>query len=408
MYKRLGPVLFLVFLSFAPLLPAAEPESPLDVFERVWQVAKENVFPDALEARFTDEKHAELVAHATESADIYDLAPAINRFLSSLDVSHTRFLTDHDIDYYVYRSLFTTLEPNRPLVRHIGAQFTESGGEFVVREVFDAYPAAHAGLRRGDVIEKAEGKPFSPWSAFNSTDANPVRLVVRRDDQVLVVPVRPVNENPHQSLFRAMRLGYRTIVVDAGSIGYVRLWTGTHNEILEAFRSIVLEEFIDHDGLILDLRGGFGGAWHDYLDPFFPDRSDYFVPTTVDRTGRASNPPEPRVNPVYFAGPLVVLINEGTRSGKEALAYQFKKTGRATLVGTATAGAFTGGMGIFADEDRPYLLYLAVNETLLDGRRIEGVGVNPDIEIRYPLRSSPESDPQFAAAIERVAGQIAE
>ena len=87
------------------------------------------------------------------------------------------------------------------------------------------------------------------------------------------------------------------------------------------------------------------------------------------------------MNNEAYSGPMAVLINAGTRSGKEALAYQFVKTGRATVIGTTTAGAFSGGMGIFAQRDAGYVLYLAVLEMRLDDRVIEGVGVAPHIEV---------------------------
>ncbi len=82
-----------------------------------------------------------------------------------------------------------------------------------------------------------------------------------------------------------------------------------------------------------------------------------------------------------YTGPMSVLINSGTRSGKEALAYQFAKTRRATVIGTTSAGAFTGGKGVFAERDVDYLLYLAVLEIRLDDRTIEGVGVAPHIRV---------------------------
>ena len=89
-----------------------------------------------------------------------------------------------------------------------------------------------------------------------------------------------------------------------------------------------------------------------------------------------------------------MLINGGTRSGKESLAWQFKRSGRARLFGTTTEGAFTAGRGIFADRNAPYMLYLSVAEYQLDDTKIEGVGVAPDVEVErtgaddLPLRAA--------------------
>ena len=148
---------------------------------------------------------------------------------------------------------------------------------------------------------------------------------------------------------------------------------------------------------MLDLRDGYGGAWWEYLDPFFSDRSGYFKSASHSSdVVWGDSGPDPRANDGYWDGPLVVLINDGTRSGKESLAYQFKRSGRAQLIGSTTAGAFTAGYGGHADRDGSYLLYLSVAEMVLDGNRIEGIGVNPDVVVP----DSPGRDAPLATALE--------
>lgn len=97
-------------------------------------------------------------------------------------------------------------------------------------------------------------------------------------------------------------------------------------------------------------------------------------------------------------GPLAVIINSGTRSGKESLAFQFKKGDRATLFGTTTAGAFTAGRGVFADRTADYILYLSVQELILDGTVIEGTGVTPDVVVPDDARR----DGPLAAALDHL------
>src|SRR2546423_12697625 len=74
---------------------------------------------------------------------------------------------------------------------------------------------------------------------------------------------------------------------------------------------------------------------------------------------------------------MVALINSGTRSAKEWFAYTIKKTKRGTLVGTNTAGAFLGANGFPVPPDG--YLELPVVDLALDGRRLEGFGVAPDV-----------------------------
>jgi carboxyl-terminal processing protease len=73
----------------------------------------------------------------------------------------------------------------------------------------------------------------------------------------------------------------------------------------------------------------------------------------------------------------------------------------ATLVGERTAGAVTFG--------RPYCLsdgsvmYLAVAEARLDGERLEGRGVDPDIAVPFDFRYAGGRDPQLDRALDLLA-----
>ncbi len=94
---------------------------------------------------------------------------------------------------------------------------------------------------------------------------------------------------------------------------------------------------------------------------------------------------------------MCLLVNEGTKSGKEVLAYYFRKARRGSIVGSRTAGAVMAGSPfVMADGS---LLYLAVSDGLLDGKRPEGHPVVPDVEVPFKLEYAAGSDPQQAAAI---------
>lgn len=318
-------------------------------------------------------------------------------------ISHTRFYDDHSIDFYLFRSMFLTRDITRPKVNHIGAQYTIIDNHFVVREMLDGYPAAIAGVRRGDVLLESNGKPFHPYHAFNPNGKN-IQLKLLRNQKILTLLIDAIRENPNHSFYQAMLQSIRIYEIKGKKVGYIHLWSGTHQNILNMFKKIIDIDFRDTDGIILDLRGGFGGAWYDYLDPFFPDRKIFFEYTMIDRQGKAvSHKAESKTNASYFSGPMVVLINEGVRSGKEALAYQFKKSSRATLIGTTTQGAFSAGRGIFNKTKQPYFLYLATAELLLDGNKIEGIGISPNIQIPYPLKPNTATDPQLERAFLEIA-----
>lgn len=143
-------------------------ESTSKVFDDYWNLAKEKIYPkDLAETYFTKKNYNELQKKVTKTGSIHELTPVINQFLSTIPISHTQFYDSHSIDFYLFRSMFATKEIDTPEVNHIGAQLRVVNGVYVVRDVLNGYPAANMGLRRGDLILKANKSDFHPYHAFN-------------------------------------------------------------------------------------------------------------------------------------------------------------------------------------------------------------------------------------------------
>jgi C-terminal processing protease CtpA/Prc len=109
----------------------------------------------------------------------------------------------------------------------------------------------------------------------------------------------------------------------------------------------------------------------------------------IDRDGKVE------VANARFHKPVVAIIDEGTRSGMEILAYALKKNG-VPLVGAPTAGDVLAGTAFLLPDDS--LLELAVEDVLVDGKRLEANPVTPDIAAPYALPYANGRDPQFDAA----------
>jgi carboxyl-terminal processing protease len=396
-----------------PQSPVLDDRSALTALEQIWQLTCEQVFPPELVATHFGTRTFEDLRRQANALDTVAALPTIlNPFLDSLGVSHTQLYAPHDFEYAFFRSLFSTRTPDEPAFSHLGLQLLQESGTWWVRESLDGLPADRAGIRRGDRLVGLDGEAFHPARVCDGgqrTSDEPHRLDLVRGSSIVSVYVSCVRQNPHASMHDAISNSVQTLGLEDGrEVGYVRLWTGTGSAGLDRFRAAIAE-LAETDALILDLRGGFGGAWYEHLDPFFADRQGFFSYTVINREGRTDYRPEPRENPAPYQRPMVVLINEGTRSGKEALAFQFRKSGRAALIGSRTAGAFSAGKGLFVDDAGPLVYYLAVAEYRLDGQQIEGVGVAPDLEVPYPAivsdgprQASGEiagQDPQLAAAL---------
>lgn len=371
-------------------------------FKMAWDFAKQNIYPKTLEERFSEDSYHRILKDILSDSSA-TIADRFNPFLHSLGISHTHFYDRHELGYYFLRSLFTTRNISKPEVVTIGAQFNRHKDGLEIRAVLEGLPADIAGLQRNDIIIGVNGEKPEKASVFFPYQDREIEITVVSKGKITKKTIRPRKMPVHGSFLLATKNSIRIINSNGRKIGYIHLWAGTDKRFLETLEQAVLERFKHMDGIILDLRDGYGGAWWDYLDPFFVNRDDFFYAKIIARDGKHEIlKPGKKKYKNYYKGPLVVLINGGVRSGKEALAYQFKKTKRGVLIGTKTQGAFTSGLGGFADKNLPFLFYLSVNELLLDNTKIEGVGITPDIEIEQTPDSS--KDTQLTFAISELAG----
>ena len=74
---------------------AKESEDSIQLLEKVWNTAKENIYPTLLRDKFTESVHESLKS-SVESASLSDSIFILNSFLHSLSVSHTGLYSPED------------------------------------------------------------------------------------------------------------------------------------------------------------------------------------------------------------------------------------------------------------------------------------------------------------------------
>jgi carboxyl-terminal processing protease len=389
-----------------PHLPAeaatAEPQakSDTDVFDEAWRLVQ-NKFYDrnllGLDWEAVGNKYRGAYAAAKTNAE---RSAAINAMLDELGVSHTHHFIKEQPAYYQLVDIFSW-----PLRRDIpkyflGGAITYSGigiftktieGKTFVSGVLAGLPADTAGLRVGDEIISADGGSFEPVGSFRGKEGEAVALAIRRDANgpVTTIAVRPQRIKPDDAFESAMRDSARIIEANGRRIGYIHVWSyagRSYQEILEAALSD--GKLKDADALIWDLRDGWGGARPSFLRIFDPHG-----PTMIlsERNG------DTEMVGFRWRKPVVLLTNNGTRSGKEVLTYGFKKHGYGEVVGEPTAGALLAARAFLLSDGS--LLILAVNDVTVDGERLEGKGVVPTIEVPFELPYAAGKDPQLNRAI---------
>jgi carboxyl-terminal processing protease len=351
----------------------------------------------------------------------------INEALQSLKTSHCQFATLNDESFFFLHSLFGTINARFRTGPHAWARpipctgFATGGCGFdnnQVRYVLDGSPAAQAGLAIGDHLKQVDGRPYTGYLNFLGTAGKQLKLLIDRagtgetghetgheagheaghEKELLLTPVK---KDLYTLYVEATKASKKTIKQGKYTLGYVHLWAGG-SATAEAVNDILTTDFKDVDGLIYDLRDGYGGASFEDMDLFYRPRSGFPDCMGKDRSGKVTT------DRMYFDKPVVVLINAGARSGKELLAYSFKNSGRAKLVGENTAGAVVAGR--LYPLDGKCALYLAIVDISLQGKqkeRLEGVGVAPDIVVLNNNHDQVGYGLQLSTAIEALEKQLA-
>ncbi len=322
-----------------------------------------------------------------------EFADLTQRALSQLQTSHTSYYGPRDRDYNGILAIYGAM-------MHAGDGTYVSCGVDVNRDgflrvVFAGGAGAAAGLKRGDRIVSADGKPFDPIGPFAAKARTPVYLTVERTQgrERLTIPVRPRLIAPRREWMEALNKGARLIARNGKIIAYVPMFACAGEEYEIALRQQLSTRLAAADSLIIDFRDGWGGCNPDFVNLFNP------VPpilTSIGRDGKAVP------FDYQWRKPLFLLINGGSRSGKELVAYSIKNHRLGTLVGRRTAGAVVAGRG-FMLSDRSVLL-LAVADVRVDGERLEGRGVEPDVEVPDGLPYAGGADPQLDRAVELATG----
>jgi carboxyl-terminal processing protease len=380
------------------------------VFDRTVEIVNEEFYrPAELDAFNKAVDETLLVLDGQRSADtaIYD--QAIDEILTSLKTSHTARYTPDRVDYFElldvfrfnYRRDLRRLFPRDGEITYdgIGIATRIIDGNVFVADVYDGGPAALANVRVGDEILAVDSARFSEVEAFRGKAGRDVVLTLRRieDGPELDVKVRVRRLQPSETLLNAIEQSAKVIDRDGRRIGYIRIWAYTHREVSGILNAALGGgRLADVDGLVLDLRSRWGGAPADAAELFVGRTPEMQM---IERDG------DVRYVNTRWRKPVVGIIDEGTRSGMDIFANAFKENG-IPLVGTETAGDVVAGRGYLLPDDS--LLVVAVADVLVDGRRLEGNPVQPDLEVPFDIRYANGEDPQLDAALDVLITRLTE
>lgn len=402
----------IALVSFGLVSTVPGVAAPPKVFEQAWKTVNDNFFDpkfNGVNWSAMREKYAPQAAQA-QSPD--ELATVINRMLAELKTSHTRFYTPEETAYYQLLGIFQprsrdlqrlpkSIFPRGKLeYSGIGIFTQTTNGKTFVTGVMEGSPGAQAGLQTGDEILTADAQPFHPVNSFKTKANQPVKLLIQptNDPQSQKeLTVTPKLLDPLTMFLDAQKASTQVLQRNGQRIGYVHLWSYAGDQYQEQLEEdLIYGKLREADGLVLDLRGGWGGAPLTALNIYTArGPSVDSIPRSRDRyTIRAQ-----------WNKPVVMLVNEGSRSAKEILAYGFQQYKIGTVVGAKTPGAVVAGRAFLMEDGT--LLYCAVSDVYVDGtQRLEGQGVVPDIEVPFTVNYAQGADPQKEQAIATLLQQI--
>ncbi|NJR65520.1 MAG: PDZ domain-containing protein [Leptolyngbyaceae cyanobacterium CRU_2_3] len=393
------------FISIAYSIPASSTpvQQQAALFDQVWQTINDSFYDanfNGVDWPAMRERYKPMISQAQSREAI---AHGINQMLSELKTSHTHFYTADEPAYYQLLGIFApnntdllaqlkdTFPEGKIAYSGIGILTEEMEGKTFIKAILEGSPAAIAQLQVGDEILSVEGQPFHPLRSFVGQANHPLTLEVQRSPEVQQqIQVTPKQFDATQMFFDAQSASVQVIERNNQKIGYIHIWScgsEQYQQILE--NELFYGRLKDADALILDLRDGWGGTPATFLN-LYTGRTPSI--TSVFRNGKRYT------HDADWKKPVVMLVNEGSRSAKEILAYGFQRYGIGKVVGSKTVGAVVAGRPFLMQDHS--LLYVAYADVYVDGNtRLEGIGITPDVIVPFQLEYAQGKDPQKERAI---------
>ena len=293
---------------------------------------------------------------------------AIEGMIEALDDPYTSY-----IDAETYEIGMSGLEGE---IEGIGAQVGMREEKLTIISPIPESPADRAGLKPEDVVLEIGGESTAGMSMIEAVlkirgpKGTTVTLLIQHKDEAEPVEV---------SITRATIELVSVVVEMKGDIARLRITHFSKRTAAELETTLQEIEQANARAIILDLRGNPGGILETVIQVASQFLKEGVVLKVVDNQGEQTVL-EVKPKAVVNELPMVVLVNEFSASGSEVLAGALQDHGRATIAGSQTFGK--GSVNIPRELQDGSGLYITTARWLTpDGRRIEGEGIEPDIQL---------------------------
>jgi carboxyl-terminal processing protease len=354
------------------------------VFDAVWNRVRVSYYDatyggldwEAVRTRYRDTAIA-----APETPELYRVLVAM---LAELGDAHAAVLTPTQARFESRR------DEARPVM---GITALKVGQRYVLADVRRGSPAEQAEIELGWELRSLNGRPWFAGTPLTAGTAVTLEFVdpsgtVR---PVSITPQLMVGRPRHEAHWAAP--GVLVLTFDEFDRG-VAGWIDKELDRAPPGTRLILDVRSNRGGLVAEARA--------VLACFVPKGSTW----AISRSRNAA-PYEMKVSGgcTPFQGPLAVLVSGASRSAAELVPGALQVAGRATVVGRQTSGNVLISMQSRLPDGGRFNMSVQ-DVRLADGRRLEHVGVAPDIEAFTTLADRRAGrDPAMDAAVRVVMAQ---
>lgn len=369
----------------------------LDLLDTVWSTVRDDyIYRDfrGLDWQAVHDDYKVKIAAAADDQAVYGL---VAKMIGDLNDGHSAFLDPDQV------AQDDALRNGDLTISGIGVLSEEISSTVRIVFVIPGGPADKAGLRAFDTIQAVNGVPL-----LHNADAP---YVIRGPPGTSVtLTIESPGKAPRDVVVVRERVTFAFHATakrwPGTNVAYLDLPTfnvpGIAQEAANALESLAATGPID--GVVIDLRQNGGGLISELNDMLglFIDGGNAGYDVTLQGQ-RANTIASGQLVDAVKDKPVVVLTSGGSESASERFAAVMQDYGRATILGTKTAG----NTETVYEHDMPYGTRLSLAQATYlridDKSSIEDKGVIPDIVLDVPWYTySPDQDPQILAAVQHI------
>jgi len=348
------------------------------------------------------QKKMEAIEKLIESTYLYsdDIDPeALQQWLIK---GYVQGLGDPYSVYYDEEETKSLMESTTGEFGGIGVVITQDIDTMIItfNNVYANSPGEKAGLKAGDILYKVDGKDVTGQdldavvSKIRGEKGTTVEITVYRGnnlEEYTCTVTRDIIEVTTVAYeMKEDHIGY--IVVS----GFEQVTTHQFEEAIQALKEQGMKK------MIVDLRNNPGGNLStvcEMLDLILPKGTIVYTEDKQKVREVIESDDERQMDL-----PIAVLINGNSASASEIFAGAMQDYKKGTLIGTTTYGKGIV-QNIFNLGDGTSLKLTTSEYFTPNGRNIHGIGIKPDIEVKYEYDAeNPTADNQLQAAIEHLKG----